>query len=479
MKDIVNILVDKYYSLDDHSERMEMLEDYIDEIKLLPTEILKDIVEPYHCYNIDRQKATVQNIFKIALDELCDRKVDRAIQKRGYCYYGGTKIYPTDWVKARDSFLKYYASTGDASAANTLGYIYYYGRTNNGVPEYNKAFKYFSIGNLGGSVESKYKLADMFYHGYGVKKNVELAYKTYSELYKKSLESFAEGYYWCEFADVALRLGRCFYEGEYVRNLETAYKYYLQADLAIRKRMAYNKQYGDTSVFRSIQTGLNEIRDKYFRENPKSLKYYLEDFDWIDQLLVNGRICRAIYKILKTGELQLSFKFLTNTNIYESKIPNILITIPSADYCELKEKLEIKTEGFESLYVSPDRFYLEDTDEKRSFIFTNIFYDDEEYCLDFYFYEKRVASISSDEFYFVAPKKISNPKKYHFVRIVFEGSGRTYDYLCDDLSIKAGDIVVVNTYEGEKNVNVVDVVDLTERELFLPLDRYKYIERKL
>ena len=276
-----------------------------------------------------------------------------------------------------------------------------------------------------------------------------------------------------------MRLGRCFYEGEYVRNLETAYKYYLQADLAIRKRMAYNKQYGDTSVFRSIQTGLNEIRDKYFRENPKSLKYYLEDFDWIDQLLVNGRICRAIYKILKTGELQLSFKFLTNTNIYESKIPNILITIPSADYCELKEKLEIKTEGFESLYVSPDRFYLEDTDEKRSFIFTNIFYDDEEYCLDFYFYEKRVASISSDEFYFVAPKKISNPKKYHFVRIVFEGSGRTYDYLCDDLSIKAGDIVVVNTYEGEKNVNVVDVVDLTERELFLPLDRYKYIERKL
>ena len=32
---------------------------------------------------------------------------------------------------------------GDTFAANSLGYIYYYGRVNNGIPEYDKAYKYF------------------------------------------------------------------------------------------------------------------------------------------------------------------------------------------------------------------------------------------------------------------------------------------------------------------------------------------------
>ncbi len=111
--------------MDNRSERMEMLEDYLEEIKSLPTEILKDIVEPYNCYNIDVQKTIIQNIFTMALDELCDRKINNAIQKRGYCYYGETKIYPTDWIKARDAFIKHYSMTGDPNSANTLGYIFY------------------------------------------------------------------------------------------------------------------------------------------------------------------------------------------------------------------------------------------------------------------------------------------------------------------------------------------------------------------
>ena len=55
-------MVNRYYSLDNRSERMEMLEDYLEEIKSLPTEILKDIVEPYNCYNIDVQKTIIQNL---------------------------------------------------------------------------------------------------------------------------------------------------------------------------------------------------------------------------------------------------------------------------------------------------------------------------------------------------------------------------------------------------------------------------------
>lgn len=470
-----------YYALDDRTAQMELLADNLDKIPLLPDALLFEVVDRYNCYNINYQTEDIQKIFKVALDELCNRKKAVAIQKRGYCYYGGTKIYPTDWIKARDSFIKHYSMTGDPNSANTLGYIFYYGRTNNGIPEYKKAFKYFSIGNLGGAVESKYKLADMFYHGYYVKKNVGLAYDIYRQMYSSLLISFLDKKYWCEFADIALRIGRYFYEGQYPV-LEEAYKYYLQADLAIRKRMAYNKYYGDTSVFRNIQTSLNEVRDKYFRENPKSLKYYLCDFEWIEKVLVSGRICKATYKMLKTGELQLTFTLLRDLNTYGVDSLRFLITIPSADYCEVKEKLELKTEGFENIFIAPDRFYLDETDEKRSFIFTSIsYYDfgDFEEPIEFYFYNKRVASISCRNIYFTAPKKKKNNTKYHFVRVAFDSGYRTYDYLCDDLTVKVGDTVVVNTDRGEVNVRVVEVLDMLESELLLPFERYKKIERKI
>jgi len=116
--------------------------------KEIPVGIMRSISQQYDDDTIDAQSEATQKLFKRCLDAMCDMKDPRSIQRRGYCYYCGTKIYPNNWVKARDAFIEYYNLTGDASAANTLGYIYYYGRCNNGVPEYDEAFKYFSIGHL-------------------------------------------------------------------------------------------------------------------------------------------------------------------------------------------------------------------------------------------------------------------------------------------------------------------------------------------
>ena len=52
-----------------------------------------------------------------------------------------------------------------------IGYIYYYGRCWDGQPQYDEAFRYFSVGAAGGIYESRYKLADMFAKGYGVVQN--------------------------------------------------------------------------------------------------------------------------------------------------------------------------------------------------------------------------------------------------------------------------------------------------------------------
>ena len=226
--------------------------------------IKQKVANQYDDNDIDMQSEATQKLFKECLDYCCDVMKDpRAIQRRGYCYYCGTKIYPNDWFKAREAFEEYYQMTGDASAANTLGYIYYYGRCNGGVPEYDKAFMYFSVGYAYSYFESTYKLADMLAHGYGVVKNEESANHLYWSVYKKNLKRFIKGDD-CKFADTALRMGNVYRCGIGVEaDPEMAYSYYLQADYAIRKRMDDNNQYGDNVVFEKIQKALDEIRKVY------------------------------------------------------------------------------------------------------------------------------------------------------------------------------------------------------------------------
>ncbi|MCR5303406.1 MAG: sel1 repeat family protein [Lachnospiraceae bacterium] len=289
--------------------------------------------------SIDHEPEETQQFFKTCLDRLCEKKNPRAIQKRGYCYYVGTKVYPNDWVKARDAFIEYYEMTGDASAANTLGYIYYYGRCNGGEPEYDKAFKYFSIGHAYTYFESTYKLADMFANGYGVVKSGETAHQLYWSVYTETIEKFIRGEFECKFADAALRMGNCFRDGIGVdKEPDLAYYYYLQADLAIRKRMEVSDQYGDKTVFNRIQTALEESRKEY-TEKGKTIRFYHPN--WVVWVLTDYRLGRLKLSELSNGVISIEATTIPRSD--EDEAPMKLISIPKADYCELKKKIRIKT----------------------------------------------------------------------------------------------------------------------------------------
>ena len=113
-----------------------------------------------------------QAAYRKILDSLCDEDDVVAIKKKAYACYGhGNAAYGQDWQASLACLLKLMELDPDPQTANTLGYMYYYGRCTDGVPEYDKAFYYFSIGAAGWYYESRYKLADMLRHGYGVAKN--------------------------------------------------------------------------------------------------------------------------------------------------------------------------------------------------------------------------------------------------------------------------------------------------------------------
>jgi TPR repeat protein len=86
--------------------------------------------------------------------------------------------------------IRLFELTDNPQYANTLGYIYYYGRCNNGVPEYDQAFYYFSYAAANGLYEGMYKLADLFWHGYGCKKAPKLPAESMSWFIPTATKSF-------------------------------------------------------------------------------------------------------------------------------------------------------------------------------------------------------------------------------------------------------------------------------------------------
>ena len=108
-----------------------------------------------------------KEVVKRIVDEECENEDLSAMYIKGYGCYGGDHIYDCDWEESRRLITKLFEKTENPTYANTLGYIYYYGRCNKGVPEYDKAFQYFSIGATHGVMESMYKQADMYLSGKG------------------------------------------------------------------------------------------------------------------------------------------------------------------------------------------------------------------------------------------------------------------------------------------------------------------------
>ena len=137
------------------------------------------------------------------IDTLCAQENALALRIMGYACYGGSRLYPCDWNTSRDCVTRLFEMKDDPQYANTLGYIYYYGRCNGGVPEYDKAFYYFGIAAANGLYEGMYKLADMLWHGYGCRKSQKTSSENSSGRYDTSHDGQDQG------NTVQYHAGRC------------------------------------------------------------------------------------------------------------------------------------------------------------------------------------------------------------------------------------------------------------------------------
>ena len=402
------------------------------------------------------------------IDELCAEDSGLALHIKGYACYGGNRLYDCDWPTSRDCMIRLFEKKGDPNYANTLGYIFYYGRCTGGLPEYEKAFHYFGIAAANGLYEGLYKLADMFRHGYGCEKSPRTAHALYGMVYEDSIKSFLKGDH-ANFADAALRMGNVYAKGIDERvNAENAYIYYLQADYAAKIRAKTSDFFGNTTVVMNIQKALDEIRPKlpedYFRE--------YRDYDapvYLMELARYNNRCTLTRTAKDDGTLELAGeRFATKACPAPDQI---LVTIGPLNFCRRTGKFSMTAVNASGLWFA---------DDAGTVKYDYCTYNDVDDRYEFYYDDDLTAWIKCDTFRIYGPAASPKEgKEYRLASVKFSANGRTYDYLCDGLDVQIGDTVVVNGYDGEAEVSVVCVYTKYESELSIPVERFKKIVRKI
>jgi TPR repeat protein len=401
------------------------------------------------------------------IDQLCDEDSNPALYTKGYACYGGNRLYPCDWKTSRDCMIRLFEKTDEPQYANTLGYIYYYGRCNGGVPEYEKAFHYFSIAAANGLYEGLYKLADMYRHGYACKQSPRTARSLYQMVYNDSIQNFLKGR-GASFADAALRMGNVYAKGiDTDTDPAAAYYYYVQADYAAKLRAQENDFFGNTTVVINVQKALEETREQLPKDYLKDHMAY--DFPRLfRQLAEDNNHCELRKVTNDKGHTELTAKRLPTRSVPEPDC--ILVTIPELSLC---------TRTVEVSYTIDDAAQTWFKGDENTVRFDYCEWNDVECRCDFYFDNELAAWSKSEKYRFYGPPaEAPSGPEYRLASVRFSASGRSYDYICEDPSVKPGDTVIVNGYDGETEVEVVNVTTKRESELALPVERYKKIVRK-
>lgn len=401
----------------------------------------------------------VAALYKAFALELCEKETKQGLLAVGYGCYGGNRVFECDWKKAEECMLKLIDTTDyaldQAAYANTLGYIYYYGRCNDGVAQYEKAYKYFSFAAFNGVYEANYKIADMYKNGYAGIKSEETAERIIDRLYDENIKYIANGEFDCKFADIALRKGDLCRDDEDICDSdfdETLYCY-MQADFAIRMRMKCADYYGDSKVCATIQKALAERKELMEFVPAKKVEYY--------------SIAGLFETVFSVGdELELEIEPI-KYNKYKMTFGNhnknrrMFITVPELEMCGMYEKIEIIFAADEAI----------DKDLQNKILLV----DEIEYN-EFAYGGKSVLALNygNCRFKIKAPDK-RNEKTYKVASVCFAEGGKLYDYLCDDENIKVNDKVTVFASGENKTVRVVKITDKKESELVLPVNRYRKI----
>lgn len=301
-------------------------------------------------YRTNRQEFDVE-FYAECLEDLVSKNNLLATEIKAYLHYGncGNKYgYECNYKNCEELLLKLLDNekVGDEDKgryANTLGYIYYYGRVNDGIKEYEKAFKYYSFASACGFYEATFKLSDMYKYGLGVTKSNLASYGLVHSIYADLREKFCSGNFGCEFADVCIRMGNFYRDGIYVeQNDYAAYSEYLVARFALSLRIDVNDFFGDYKLKERVD------KDVALLEEKLQIKKYRKT------------IYISLYSLVNVLEKDFTIKFKEMKDKYK-------IT-----FTKLNSEREILTfDGYNNIFFSNEFVFYVEKNENNKVLFNN------------------------------------------------------------------------------------------------------------
>lgn len=267
-------------------------------------------------------------------EELCRKENRTALTLKAYACYGGNRLYPCDWDMSRQYLEKLYERYTDTNAANSLGYINYYGRCTDGEPDYDRAFGYFTAAAACDHPEGLYKLGDMFMNGYGCRKNTRAAANLYQRAMNVNSLKFMIGNNVSALPDACLRMGDLYSKGTRAeKDPKEAYYYCTLGAYASRIRLQHSDFFGYKETDKKIAKALEEARERlpedYFRPYLD-----LDTQEDLDILLKNlkGPFDCELTRIEKGGKKMLKIKLHRPKDMEEDM--RGLVCYPELDICE-------------------------------------------------------------------------------------------------------------------------------------------------
>jgi hypothetical protein len=283
--------------------------------------------------NIDKFRELVELLIE-------EHNIEGKIAK-GYAIYLEYPTFSNDREEALNLLIEGYSKTKSPALANTIGYIYYYGVKDK--PDYVNAKKYFMIGADGGQIESLYKLADILLLGLTGEKDetqaVDIYFRIYNFTFKKS---FLSGDYQGKFADLSIRVGNCYMNGYVVKKDENlALLFYMQAKLALEKRIEVINYIGDESIYKKTLNNINMLRNKLgYKENEKKDIIVVTKPTELELFNLNPNLSFKFNALaLSSSEKQISLIF--NFDKHNKNNFKFLTTFPKYNYISLLDEIKL------------------------------------------------------------------------------------------------------------------------------------------
>ena len=393
-----------------------------------------------------------RQLYKRFVDELCEIENPVAMRAKAYGLYGGNAIYPCDWKEAEKLFLKLFERTDDPFIANTLGYLYYYGRCTDGTPDYGKAFYYYSAGAAGGVTESLYKQADLFRDGKGVPRNLRTCRKLLSGLYAETMKDFLDGDPYNKLADVAVRLASLCLSDDTGWVPGEAYRYALEADFSIRARRRILDFIGDESVERRVRDTLSLAE--------KACGF--SDLDPDDTDAVGDRICQTLSRngpvSMEVRQLahEVSIRLIADSR-YPRGFDKLFVTVPEFGFCGYLTELTVYADEVSAI-------------PETSMPVDNARWENGRLVL--FYADLPILSLIGD--IRLARPGSGQEKTFEFASVSMEGKAYRVLTRCSP-EIREGDSVRISTEEGMKNGIVFRRFRLKKYELSRPDKDYPQI----